>query len=498
MHKPPAVVLALATALTVLATAPPSASAQERLTLEEAIALARANNPGLQITLGDETVAEWDVRAAMGSLLPSANVSSGVTWQGPGEQRFGSLTAGQLGFGDQPSYYFSSYNLGLNYSLSGATLRAPARARASRAATEARSRDAEAVLVHEVTRGYLDLLRQAETVTLVEAQLERAQANLRLAEGQEIVGAASMLDVRQAEIQVGRAEVAVLRAEQGLRTARLALLQRMGIDLDREIVPATTFEVEPVGWDEDELFALAIERSPALEALRASRSAAAVGVQSARSAYYPSLSIQAGWSGFTRRASSSDFILRQLDQQEQQLVTQCQFQNELFRRLAEPMPEQDCEQFFFTDGQRSAALAQNRQFPFDFTRQPPQVSLTVSLPIFQGLTRQRELESARLQRDNADYRLREQELAVRVEIATLLSAAQTALQAADLEARNQEVAEAQLSLARAEFELGSIAFLQLAEAETGRAQADMDHLEAVFEYHEAVARLESVVGARLR
>ncbi len=492
----------LRTALTILlipvfwglGPAPADLMAQEPLSLQEAIDLARGHNPSLQIVQGQEEVADWEVRSAWGSLLPSFSLGSGVSWQGAGEQRIGSLTAGQLGFGDQPSFLFSSFNLGLDYTLSGRTLRAPARAEASRTATRARSRSAEADLVMEVTEAYLDLLRQDQQIELTGRELERAEANLRLARGQEAVGSATTLDVMQAEVQVGRAEVAVLQAEQGARTARLGLLRSMGVELDREIVPTTELQVEPVRRTEEELFQLAVEHSPGLEALRAEEEAASVEVSSARSAYYPSLSLQAGWSGFTRRASQSDFILRQLDGQVEQQIGQCEFQNEIFRRLAEPLPEQDCDRFFLTDQQREAALSVNERFPFDFTRQPPQVSLTVSVPIFQGLNRQHQVESARLERRNAAHRLRERELAVRVDIARLLAEARTAYETVQMEARNQELLEAQLRLARNEFELGNIAFLQLSEAEAERAQADRDHTEAVFRYHETIARLEALVG----
>ena len=469
-------------------------AAQERLSLEDAIELARMNNPGLQIVQGQENVAEWEVRSAWGDLLPSFSLGSGVSWQGAGEQRIGSLTAGQLGFADQPSFLFSNFNLGLDYTLSGRTLRAPARAQASRQATRARSRGAEADLIMEVTGAYLDLLRQDEEVELTERELERAEANLRLAQGQEIVGAATRLDVMQAEVQVGRAEVAALQAEQGIRTARLVLLQSMGVELDREIEPTTDFQVEPVSRTEEELFQLAVNRSPDLEVLRAEESAASVEVSSARSAYYPSLSVQAGWSGFTRRASQSDFLLRQLDGQVEQQVSQCEFTNEIFRRLAEPLPEQDCQRFRLTDGQRDAALSENERFPFDFTRQPPQITLSLSVPIFQGLNRQHQLESARLERRNAAHRFRERQTAVRVEIASLLAEARTAYETVQMEARNQELLQAQLRLARDEFELGNIAFLQVAEAEAELARADRDHTEAVFRYHETTAQIEALVG----
>lgn len=486
---------ALVAALFLCAAGP--LAAQEPMTLEDAIAHARGFNPEYRVAVGEEVLADWDVRAAVGGLFPTASFSSGLSWQGSGEQRIGGLTAGQLGVGAQPSFLFSSYSLGVNYTLTGASLRAPSRARAARTQTRARIQGAGSDLALAVTRAYLDLQRQSELVGLVRLERERAEANLRLARGQEAVGTATALDVRQAEVQVGRAEVAILQAEQAVVTARLGLLQQMGVDTDREVDPVTRFAVTPVPWTEQELVAAAHEHNPGLAALRAGEDVADVDVAQARSAYYPSLSLQAGLSGFTRRAGDDEFFLAQVEAQTQQFIRQCEFQNELFRRLAEPLPEQDCDEFFLTPEQRQAALDANRNFPLDFTRQPAQLSLTVSVPIFQGLERQRALEAARIQRSSARERARERELALRVEASRLVSAARTAYRTVELEERNRELAESQLRLARAQFELGDVSFLELVEAEAVRAQADREYLEAVFRYHETRAEMEALVGGSL-
>ena len=156
---------ALALALFLL---PRGAAAQDfvpiALTLEEAIEIARQNNPGLQAARNDEDVANWNVRSAYGALFPSASVNGGVSWQGAGEQTFGSLTAEQLGFADQPSFLFSNYNVSLDYQINGRTLMAPGQAKADRAATYAQIARAEAGLIFRVTQGYIDVLRQIEQV----------------------------------------------------------------------------------------------------------------------------------------------------------------------------------------------------------------------------------------------------------------------------------------------------------------------------------------------
>src|SRR5688572_29700550 len=104
-----------------------NADAQQKatLTLDEAIALARKNNPDFLAQKNDAAVADWTVREAYGALLPGASASTSFQYQGSGQARFGTFTGADLGFSDTPDYYLSNYFLGLNYSLSGASLVAP-------------------------------------------------------------------------------------------------------------------------------------------------------------------------------------------------------------------------------------------------------------------------------------------------------------------------------------------------------------------------------------
>jgi outer membrane protein len=495
----PAALLSGVLALLAAVFVPTATEAQQPLSLDEALELALAYNPGLMASRNEVEVADWDIRAARGNLvLPNLGLNTGMSWQGSGEERIGGLTGGELGLGGQPSFLFSSYGVGVNYSLSGVSLRAPGLARASREAARARGSRAEADLVLRVTQAWLDFARQDEALRLARRQMERAEANLNLARGLEAVGSATPLEAMQADIQVGRAEVALLEAEQGIRTSRLALLRAIGLDRDRDIVPGAPLALGSIRWDEEELTRMALASSPDLATLRASVSVASRRVASAQASYFPSLSVQAGWSGFTRQATNDAFILGQVERQAEQLVSQCEFQNEIFRRLADPFPPQNCSAFLLTDEQRAGALERNRQFPLDFTRQPPQASISLSIPVFQGVERRRQVETARIEEESARLRLQEAEQGLLSDVASLLGQARTARALAELEGRNREVAEAQLRLARGEFEVGAGTFLRVAEAETVAAQADRDHLEAIFRYHETLARLEALTGTQLR
>jgi len=468
------------------------------LTLEEAIEIAHQSNPGLQTARNNEDAATWNVRSAYGALFPSASVNSGISWQGAGEQQFGSLTAEQLGFANQPSFLFSNYNLSLDYQINGRTLMAPGQAKADRVATYAQIASAEADLTFRVTQGYINVLRQIEQVRVSEQQRDRATFNLQLVEAQLAVGQATGVDVAQAALSLSRSEVTVLQTDNGLETARIRVLELMGSDLDSPFVPTTPFALSQPLWDREELYQMGLESNPDLGALRASRSSSSYGVKMAKSTYLPSLSLRASTSGFTRQASSTALSVQQAELQAEASLQNCLFTNDLYSRLANPLPSQDCTQLAFTDADAERIRSANTGFPFGFTGSPPQVSLAISLPIFQGLSRQRQVSEAQVRLDDLDFNLREQELGLRANIATTLSQVRTAYQAALIEEQNQTLADEQLRLATERYAVGLADYLELLEAETLKAEADREQIAAIFAYHDLLAQLEDVVGTSLR
>ena len=468
------------------------------LSLEEALAIARRSNPGFQATRNDEVNADWDVKSAYGALLPSASSNGGIRWQGSGEQQFGSITAEELGFANQPSFWTSSYNLSLSYNISGSTLMAPGEAKARRRATRAQVFNADASLVFRVTQQYIAVLRQAEQVKVSRQQLERAEFNLRLARAQYEVGTANAVEVAQAEVAAGRSEVTVLLDENQRETARIRLLELMGVDLDRPVVLTTPFRLEEPLWNEDELYELGLDGNPGLNALRENHRASQYGVRMAKSAYLPSLSLSTGFSGFSQQASSTGFRVASAEAQSLSAINNCLFQNDLFSRLSDPLPPADCSRLAFSDADAQGIRDSNNVFPFDFTRNPPSASLSISLPIFQGLSRQRQIESAQVLSEDLRHNLRGQELALRANITTGLLTLRTAYRSALLEERNQATADEQLRLARERFTVGLADFVELLDAENVKAEADRASINSIFAYHDALATLESSVGQSLR
>jgi outer membrane protein len=487
--------------MTVFATGLTAQQPQQgTLTLEDAVTLARRNNPAFLAQKNDAAVADWSVREAYGALLPGASASTSFSYQASGTPRVGFFTGSDLGVTETPAYYISNYTLGVNYSLSGSTLIAPGRAKASRNAVDAGIVAADFGLVAEVTRQYLSVLRAQDGVTLAKQELERAEDNRRLADARVRVGAATPIELKQAEVEKGRAEVTLLQTENLVRTERLRLMQGLGLDMNTDVELTTQFAIADIPWTQEELINAALQAHPNLLAARANQKASDAGVKMARSAYLPTLNMSAGVSGYTREAGSTSSLITQAQQSAVAAREQCEFFNAVAAGSSGPIPgyPQNCPSGVLTPDVERQIISSNNVFPFNYTREPFAAQLQLSLPIFSGFSRERQVEQAKADAADARYQLRGEELRLRADVATAYLNATTAKQSVALEERNKDLAEDQLRLARERYRVGVAAFLELQDAATIKARADRAYLNAIYSFHESMAALENAVGRSLK
>ncbi len=484
------------------AEAPQTAQQQPapmQLTLERAIELARQNNPNFLQQRNNLSAADWDVRAAYGRLLPSANASLGMQYQAKGNPQIGIFSASDLGL-QQQAYYYSDYSLGLSYQIGGSTFFDLAQAKASRRSTEARATAAGSDLDSQVKVQYIGVLLAQDAVKLAQAELDDATENLKLARARVEVGDVIELEAKQAEVERGRKEVDLITAQSDLDNAKMRLMETLGAPFDQAFDLTTTFEVFDPAWTAQELIERAMSRNPTLRADRSTAKASDATVRAAASAYFPTLSMSVGWSGYTRQAGSTDALVRQAEQSAESSFESCGIFNQISDRLTSPLAgfPVDCSTLLLSDEQRSRIRSQNQVFPFDFTQQPMTLQARLSLPIFNGFSRERQLQQARADADDATYRVRATELKLRTDVTTALHTLQTAYRTVGLEQRNADLAAEQLGLARERYRLGLTSFVDLIDAETIKARADRAYLQARYTFHESFAQLESAVGEPLR
>ncbi len=474
------------------------------LSLAEALQQARANSPTYRQTLNDAGPARWGVRNAYGSLLPSLTASSDIGYVGSGETNFGG------GF-IQPTSAFvtSGYSLGIEWRLSGRTFTAPAQQKALQRATDEDISGAGVALTSEISTQYLNVLQAGAQMQVARQQVRRNQDFLELARARHRVGQATLLDVRQAEVTKGASDVALLRAVQAENEAKLDLLRRMGVEppvaVDR-IELSDSFPVTTPTFQLDSLLALAEQHNPELRSLRAREHAAGLDVRAAKTEFLPSLSLRAGWSGFTQQFTNENLLLQQSLASGQAQAADCQYNNSVRSALSLGGEVPNCfTAAGLTDGGGAlldpVALqirSQNDVFPFHYTGQPFNANLTVSLPIFTGFSRSLRLAEARAQQDDADEEVRGRRLSLRSDVQARWLGLQTAFQAIAVQVSNRAAARDQLRLAQDRYRLGAGTALELSDAQNAVQRAEGDYITAVYDYHKAIAALEAAVGRSLR
>ncbi len=479
-----------------------SASAQAvegTLTLDEAIGLARQHNPNYLMTANNQDAADWGFRESLGGFLPSASTSVSGQYLAPGVPSTGIYTGSDFGIGST-DYYFSGYNLTLSYSLSGNSFFQVASSKANQNATRAEVRAAEFTLESDVTAQYLAALRAREGVEVAQRQLDRAEGNYELAQARADVGAVIPTDAKQADVERGRAQVALIEAESLLRTEKLRLLEQLGVEARGDFELVSEFEVFDPQWNREELVERALARHPRLQASRARESAGKAGIRQAWSRYFPTISFAANWSGRARQIGDEAYLLGQNVGSVMSAKSNCEFMNEISAGLSQPLSgyPRDCGQYVFSAADSARVLHNNNVFPFQWSPEPLSLYLQVSVPLFQGFTRQRQIEEAKAAAEDARYSRRAEELRVQTAVNQAYDELMAANSVVQIESRNREVAEEQLDLARERYSLGAATFLELLEAQSSLAAAERDFLNARYRFHGAIWALEAAVGGRLR
>jgi outer membrane protein len=476
-----------------------SLAAQEarQLSLQEALEIAERNNPVYLRRANDQAAADWQVREAYASFLPSAIASGSAAYTEAGVQRIGTLD-----FGAQSTdWYSSSYSLSLNWTLDGRTLYALPSARANARSVSAGIDAARFNMQQLVTLQYMTALRARDAVRVALDQQERAAQNLEIVRTRVAAGAAAGTEAIQAEVTLGRAEIALLNAERDHRAERLRLMEQLGTGMDGDVELVSEFVIFEPPWSPADLITDAMARHPSLRSFRATEDAQGAQVKQAWSSYLPSLSLTTAFSGNALQARNEDFIRNSVEGKYDSQLASCQNFNAIDSAIPGGLPAyapQDCSRYVYTPAIGDAALSQNQVFPFDFTKNPLTLQLRVSVPVFQGFSRQRQVEQAEAAARDAAHDLRAEELRLTTAITQALDDVRSAHRSTEIEARNLELARQQLEQARQRYAVGNTSILDLQDAETSLSTAERDYLNAQYGFHQALVVLEAATGRSLR
>jgi outer membrane protein len=315
--------------------APPSTGLALALSLDEAVSRSLAESEEVRLANANVDAAATRVRAARAARLPQIDAttaytrtfvspfSAGLDFDLPADQQFdpdptapldervryleensdkavlttlsGLLTSSLQGVGlGSPHAY--ALNLGgsqLLYSAGrvGATIDIATRTReAAQFTTRERAGDLEL----DVRTAYYQALFARELETIAEAAIVQAESFLNQVQLRLKAGYASDLDVLRAEVALENLRPQLVEAQNARQLAELNLKRLVNVPLDQPIELTTRLDI-PIDTepkvDRAAAEALLLQR-PAVRAAEAQVAARRAGVDAARAAYLPSVSLQ--------------------------------------------------------------------------------------------------------------------------------------------------------------------------------------------------------------
>jgi len=470
----------------------PAAAAGNVLTLADAITLALRNSPTLQSSRNARATAAANLRAANGQFLPSLSTSFGGGYR-EGRQTF---FQGQ-GFGSTNDQLSTDASANVSLSITPGAINDRRAVIANRDAVESDISAAEQSVRNSVITQYLTALQARARAVLQDSLLATTAAQLQLAQARNQVGSGSQLDVQRAEVADGQQRVASLNARNQAAIEIVRLFQAMGM------VPVLGTELDPnlpaaPSVDLQQVIEMARKSNPQLAALATREQSAQRSLASARSAYFPSLSLSAGVSAFTNRFTNTNALIAQSQASVVSQKASCIRSEEVRAAVGLSNNLSSCNAIAFTPAQEQAIRDSQGKYPFDFTRNPYSLSASLSLPVFNGFRREQQIEAAQVQRRNAQNDVRGQELRVIADVTAAHLQLATAQQTVTLQEQNVRTARTALSLAQERYRVGAISIVDLVQARGDYERAETDRITATYDVQRAFAALENAVGRPLR
>jgi outer membrane protein len=294
-------------------------------------------------------------------------------------------------------------------------------------------------VVFTVMEQMIALVESRENVRVRREALQARRQQLQ--QIQEFVDAGSrpVSDLYQQQADLADAEQQLLQAKREREVNRTRIIQTLQLNPRQ----AYTFRVpelqdEAVGSNTYDLSALideAFENRLDLEVAKQERQAAEHGIQSARSSYYPTLSVSGSY--------RSDWVsTRQIQDPQTGQVTQPGFLDQL-------------------DNNRGGG-----------------VSLSLNIPIFDRLQRNTQVEQAQVQAQNAEYALQDQRQQVALQVRQAYLDYQNAVQQLEVANKRLRAAEQARTATQERYNLGSASIVELRNANSDYVDAASQQVRA--------------------
>jgi len=278
---------------------------------------------------------------------------------------------------------------------------------------------------------YYNVLRAQRILSVNQETVMQRESLLRQARAFYEAGIRARIDVARAEANLFQARAQLTSAENDLRVARIAILNRMGVDGPRGFELKDTLATESAPGTLEEWVKEAEAGRPDLRALVEQERAADLALRTARAGNYPILTGSGGY-GYA----------------------------------AEEMP-----------------LQQNYI-----------LSVQLSVPIFTGFLVRQQVAEAGANLDAARYALTDFRRQVRLQIEQAALFVRASSEQTEARRKEKDASEENLRLATARYEVGAGGIIEMIDAQVQMTSSNTDLISALYDYSVSIASLVRAIG----
>lgn len=412
-------------------------NAQEVLTIEDAMKIALENNFEIKIAKNNSKISETNVTLGNAGMLPNAGASitdnNSVTNSSQTRQD-GTTTS-----------LDNAKNNSLNYGVSlGWTVFDGLKmfAKLDQLKELQKLGDTELkrtilIKIGQVNSAYYDLVQQQHQLAALDTTIVISKQRLTLAQNRFSIGKASKLEVLNAQVDLNSDQVALLRQKESYANAKILLNQYLARDpkINFTVTDLVTVDNKLILAD---LMDLAQKQNPALEAQIINKRIAELQLKQVKADRYPVVNLTSGYN-FNESQSSLGFT--------------------------------------------SQASSRGLNYGFNAT-----------LNIFDGFNQHRNEKVAKLQIENSQIAIEQQNMILNTQLSTAFQTYLTNLELIDLEEDNEAIAKQNLDITLDKFRIGTITTLDFRTAQLNYVNAKVRYSNAQYEAKLSEIALKELAG----
>ncbi len=266
----------------------------ETLDLQRCLAIAVGRHPQLQAAAHTVRAGESRVGQARAGYYPQVSGAAGYSRSDPYSTGSPSSSAGNV-----YNSYSSSLSLTQNLYDFGKTAAQVRIQELNRDSSRSDLEQVRAQIVFGVKQAYWGVLKEKRNLEVAREAVDQYRQHLDRAKGFYEIGTKPKFDVTKAEVDLSNAKLALIKAENAWRLARVALNNAIGLPEAPDYDVEDQFAAEQDTLPLEEAVRQAYERRPDLQAYAVREKSLEEAIALAKKGYYPTLTGNAsyGWGG---------------------------------------------------------------------------------------------------------------------------------------------------------------------------------------------------------